>query len=555
MFVNTSLRIVPFPYVLFAALLVIGAVFVLNVTEPVGSRVRASAFAGRTYTIVNQNGTPGADLMVPVTIDSQGDETGMEFSIGFNPAILSVSPGPGGPNPQITLGSGVPPGTVLTINVFQSLSGKIGVLIDSPTPFTAGTRELVKFGFHIPANAPLGPTPVTFTSDPLPQATGDTNGNLVQANFNNGVVNIGTLAAGIEGDINRAVANVPGTGDGHVDSADLIWFDRFANGANCPQVTPNEFQRMDVAPRAPNPGSPVVGLGDGSLPLGDRSQIERYIAGQDPLTSAGGPTSPTTPFCTALSRADIEPPVLETKSEAASRVLRLVPVLSADGAEVDLQMELTARGNEVVSQASVHFDPAVFRIADVSGVGVNPDISAGADVPEGTHIIVNTSNLADGNVGIVVDFNGTGSFPAKTLEPGVMRILNLRLHVLDNAPIGSSPVDFTDDTISQATFDAFGQSLATRYVGTIPGRASVSVRGQITLSNGRGLQNAEVYLQDASGNRQVAITSTFGYYHFDNVEAGQTYIIGVSSKRYHFDARALVVADNLTDVDFVSQTN
>jgi hypothetical protein len=287
--------------------------------------------------------------------------------------------------------------------------------------------------------------------------------------------------------------------------------------------------------------------------LGDRSQIERYIASQDPLTPAGGPTSPTTPFCAALSRADIEPPVLETKSEAVSRVLRLVPVLSADGAEVDLQMELTARGNEVVSQASVHFDPAVFRIADVSGVGVNPDISAGADVPEGTHVIVNTSNLADGNVGIAVDFNGTGSFPAKTLEPGVMRILNLRLHVLDNAPIGSSPVDFTDDTISQATFDAFGQSLATRYVGTIPGRASVSVGGQITLSNGRGLRNAEVYLQDANGVRQIAITSSFGFYQFDNVGVGETYVIGVTSKRYHFDARSVVVDDIMPNLDFMSR--
>jgi hypothetical protein len=44
----------------------------------------------------------------------------------------------------------------------------------------------------------------------------------------------------------------------------------------------------------------------------------------------------------------------------------------------------------------------------------------------------------------------------------------------------------------------------------------------------------------------------FGYYQFDEVEAGQTYVIGVSSKRYVFtqEIQVITVLDNATDINF-----
>jgi hypothetical protein len=45
-----------------------------------------------------------------------------------------------------------------------------------------------------------------------------------------------------------------------------------------------------------------------------------------------------------------------------------------------------------------------------------------------------------------------------------------------------------------------------------------------------------------------------GYYVFEDIPAGHTYIISVSAKRYMFDdpVRVRHVVDELTDVDFIA---
>src|SRR5207247_4885758 len=96
----------------------------------------------------------------------------------------------------------------------------------------------------------------------------------------------------VEGDINRSDPNVPGFGDGRLDGDDLTWYDLFANGSRCPQVSPNEFQRMDTAPLATG--------GDGALGL-DRNQLERYVAGLDERRAGSGPLTPVAAFCTQVS--------------------------------------------------------------------------------------------------------------------------------------------------------------------------------------------------------------------------------------------------------------
>jgi Carboxypeptidase regulatory-like domain len=80
--------------------------------------------------------------------------------------------------------------------------------------------------------------------------------------------------------------------------------------------------------------------------------------------------------------------------------------------------------------------------------------------------------------------------------------------------------------------------------------ASVTVSGRVTSSNGQGIGNAIVSLVD-SGNsgRRYTITSSFGYYSFDNVAAGTTYTITPVSKRYTFTPQTLLISGD-TNVDF-----
>jgi len=81
--------------------------------------------------------------------------------------------------------------------------------------------------------------------------------------------------------------------------------------------------------------------------------------------------------------------------------------------------------------------------------------------------------------------------------------------------------------------------------------AGSEVSGRVTTEDGRGLRNAEVSMVDTRGVTRTAITGTLGYYRFDDVDTGETYIIGVSSKRYRFSSRVLQVFDSMNDVDFI----
>ena len=77
----------------------------------------------------------------------------------------------------------------------------------------------------------------------------------------------------------------------------------------------------------------------------------------------------------------------------------------------------------------------------------------------------------------------------------------------------------------------------------------VEVSGRVLTADGRGLRNAIVSLTDLNGIRQTATTSSFGYYRFEDVEAGKTYVLAVESKRFRFASRLLNVVDTLTDID------
>lgn len=79
----------------------------------------------------------------------------------------------------------------------------------------------------------------------------------------------------------------------------------------------------------------------------------------------------------------------------------------------------------------------------------------------------------------------------------------------------------------------------------------VSVGGRVT-AGGIGISKAIVVLTDAGGNSRIAVTSSFGYYRFDSVAAGETYTITAFRKGYLFAQRTISPNDNLTGVDFMA---
>ena len=81
----------------------------------------------------------------------------------------------------------------------------------------------------------------------------------------------------------------------------------------------------------------------------------------------------------------------------------------------------------------------------------------------------------------------------------------------------------------------------------------VSVGGRVFTSDGiHGLRNTAVTLTDANHVvLQTVTTSSFGFYSFDNVQAGATYTIAVKSRLFRFQPQTVSPNANLSNVDFI----
>lgn len=86
---------------------------------------------------------------------------------------------------------------------------------------------------------------------------------------------------------------------------------------------------------------------------------------------------------------------------------------------------------------------------------------------------------------------------------------------------------------------------------------NVSVSGKIKTIDGRGIKGARIVLKDADTNEVIrtAISSPFGYYRLDEIEAGRLYVLSVSHKRYifAFPAQLIELNENRTDLDFLGE--
>jgi hypothetical protein len=87
-----------------------------------------------------------------------------------------------------------------------------------------------------------------------------------------------------------------------------------------------------------------------------------------------------------------------------------------------------------------------------------------------------------------------------------------------------------------------------------PTAANASVSGRVLDSNGRGISNARVSLQNQQGDVLWAVTNPFGYYSFTSVEVGRTYFVSVAHKQYTFEPRTISLSDDITGLDFTPAT-
>lgn len=88
-----------------------------------------------------------------------------------------------------------------------------------------------------------------------------------------------------------------------------------------------------------------------------------------------------------------------------------------------------------------------------------------------------------------------------------------------------------------------------------PSAASVAVSGRAVTADGSGIRNAMLTLTAPDGTWRFARTASFGYYRFDDVNAGETYVLSIAAKRFTFANPTVVISvtDELSGIDFIAE--
>lgn len=338
----------------------------------------------------------------------------------------------------------------------------------------------------------------------------------------------GVAQIGFEGD----VASRP-NGDGFILSDDVVQVRRFFIGLDSPNPSLNEFQRADSGPFATR--------GNGLLLSDDIVQTRRYQIGLDLPQGAGGPTA------AAQSSAPVTVgKALETESPAvAPRELRVESASASPGQPVTVNLKVDAQGDESEYGFTLTYDAAKL-LSPTTGAG-----TTGASVRSCNTAISGQIRCSVGGFPNDPNNNGIGEIAAGNDQT----LLTVSFTVAANAPGGTTPLTLSTVNTSNDAAQLLAISSTNGTVTILaPTAANVTVSGRVMTQTGRGIRNVVVTMTDSQGNVRIATSTSFGYYQFDAVAAGETYIFTARAKRFTFGQNTIVqsIMEDTNNINFVA---
>ncbi len=149
--------------------------------------------------------------------------------------------------------------------------------------------------------------------------------------------------------------------------------------------------------------------------------------------------------------------------------------------------------------------------------------------------------------------NVPGAYVADATEPNAATKVSNVVGMLPHIPAGDDIVYLRIMTTNAVGTDEY-VGIDDINVGCFTvTAANVSVSGRVLTPKGNGVSRASVMMTDEAGNTVTARTNSFGFYRFDNVLAGQTYIMNVYAKNYQFDPQVVPVIESLSEINFYAQ--
>lgn len=152
--------------------------------------------------------------------------------------------------------------------------------------------------------------------------------------------------------------------------------------------------------------------------------------------------------------------------------------------------------------------------------------------------------------------NYGGTTPTYALQPGSLAINRGNNCVVNNSCVPAMAAALTTDQRGAGFVRQFGSAnvdIGAFETQVAPTAAAVSVAGRIFTPDGRALKNARLILTDSRGNARTALSTSFGYFRFDELEVGEIYILSVSSKVYTFESQIVQPFEETTEINLFAQ--
>ena len=166
--------------------------------------------------------------------------------------------------------------------------------------------------------------------------------------------------------------------------------------------------------------------------------------------------------------------------------------------------------------------------------------------------------VGDFNNSRLLIFNNAATLPNGANASNVLGQPNFTTAVVNNGGItASSSSGYAYPHYHEASNSLFvadaNNNRVLRFVAAGPTAAGVSISGRVIMPQELGLTNALVTLTDSQGNSRTILTRKLGNFRFEDVAAGETYIISVTARRYTFASQVVTPIEDIADLSFSAQ--
>ena len=242
---------------------------------------------------------------------------------------------------------------------------------------------------------------------------------------------------------------------------------------------------------------------------------------------------------------------------------------------------VTITGNTAEDVGGIELEGGLLNLGDTIVAG-NISPSASSDIRRSSGILVtagynligkNDSVEAEfpaGNPNVNNDIVGTSTAPINALLNATLNNNGGTTPTHDLLP-GSPAIDkgssfgtATDQRGLPRPVDSLnfsnapggsGADIGAFEVQFAPTAAPVTITGRVLASNGRGLSKVRVSIMNQTGEVRHTVTNSFGYYRFEGVPAGETYVISAKYKRYAVNPQVLLVDRDLNNINLLAVIN